>query len=95
MINSAYLNNTQETQQLSVGQWNCDSAKAHTSELSTLLSKFHINILCLNETKLQTSINIAFDGYNTERKDRSTRGGGVATLIHNDLHYERINTLDH
>jgi len=95
MINPAYSNTTQETQQLSVGQWNCNSTKAHTSEISTLLSKFHINILCLNETKLHSNINIAFDGYNMERKDRTTRGGGVATLIHNDLPYERINTLDH
>ena len=85
----------ESTQNLVVAQWNCNSAKAHNSEIASLLSKHHINILCLNETKLQPCTNIEFDGYHTERKDHNSRGGGVAILIHNDIHYERLNTLDH
>ena len=54
-------------------------------------SQYRIN----NETKLQPSTNIEFDGYHTERKDRNSRGGGVAILIHSDIHYESLNTLDH
>ena len=44
---------------------------------------------CLNETKLNEKKKIEFEGYNIERKYRTSRGGGIATLIHEDLTYEQ------
>ena len=84
-----------KTRNLTMGLWNCNSIKAHKNEIINLLTQTNANIFCINETKLKPAINIEFDNYQIVRKDRNANGGGVATLIHNDLEFEIISSLEH
>ena len=46
-----------------------------------------IGIMCITETLLYTKLlddNIAIEGYQTFRKDRDTRGGGVLLYVRNN-----------
>ena len=55
-----------------------------------------INVLSLNETKLDPRVPknlISIEGYQVERKDRTSSGGGVAIYIRNSIKYHLRNDL--
>ena len=58
-----------------------------TNELITSLSDNNIDILCLNETFLNSDIQIQH--YHSLYKHRKTAGGGVGILIKNNINYTK------
>ena len=88
------IDTTNTFNNFTIGLWNCNSIKKHKAEIMRILNKKKLHIFCINETKLNSNETMKFDDYNIMRTDRNSRGGGVATLIHNNLSYEKINNLD-
>ena len=72
---------------------NINSLLAHIDELRIFLSNHKIDILALNETKLDSTIldnEISLPGFDVIRKDRTINGrngGGVCLYIRNCLNY--------
>ena len=57
-----------------------------------MLSKT-VDILAINETRLDSSIQngeVSIPGYTLERKDRNRNGGGVALYIRDSINYKRL-----
>ena len=66
----------------------------HKYEIEMLLRVNNIDILALNETKVDETISTChteIDGYNHERFDRNRHGGGVCIYIKSSINYERLN----
>ena len=72
---------------------NINSLSAHIDELRILLSDRPIDILAINETKLDDTISdndIHISGYESIRSHRSTNGrsgGGVCFYIRSEINY--------
>ncbi|XP_066020848.1 uncharacterized protein [Pocillopora verrucosa] len=72
---------------------NINSLSVHIDELRILLSDRPIDILAINETKLDDTIGdneIHISGYESIRRDRSTNGrsgGGVCFFIRSEINY--------
>ncbi|UYV61222.1 hypothetical protein LAZ67_1003928, partial [Cordylochernes scorpioides] len=84
----------QYTRQLSILQCNinglCSTAtKIKLEEIMEIAEKQKIQIIALQETKLNEKYNLKYKNYNILRKDRNKEGGGLAFLIKN-LYYEDI-----
>ncbi|UYV78196.1 hypothetical protein LAZ67_16000431 [Cordylochernes scorpioides] len=80
--------------QLSILQCNinglCSTAtKIKLEEIMEIAEKQKIQIIALQETKLNEKYNLKYKNYNIVRKDRNKEGGGLAFLIKN-LYYEDI-----
>ena len=68
--------------------WNCNSIKNKHIELSNYMYLNNIDIVGLNETKLDRTVELIVPGYSIYRNDRDSRGGGVAVLIKKSIkHY--------
>jgi exonuclease III len=65
---------------LTIATANVVTVQRHKTEVTNLLTRLELDILCLNETRLGPNKNFAIPGYEVVRKDRNTRGGGVAIL---------------
>jgi len=75
--------------------WNARSLIANGQEFKKHISEMDKapDIICIQETWLNYSLDFKINGYVVERKDRVTgRGGGCATFIKDDIIYKRINT---
>ena len=60
-------------------------------EIKLLLAESNIDVLCLSETWLDSTIpdsQIHIPGYTLERKDRNREGGGVLMYIRHDISYD-------
>ncbi|UYV74385.1 hypothetical protein LAZ67_11003339 [Cordylochernes scorpioides] len=82
------------SKQLSILQCNinglCSTAtKIKLEEIMEIAEKQKIQIIALQETKLNEKYNLKYKNYNILRKDRNKEGGGLAFLIKN-LYYEDI-----
>lgn len=69
---------------------NINSLVKHIDELRVLLSEFSVDILAINETKLDESIKsseLHIPGYEFIRRDRSRNGGGVGFYIKSSNSY--------
>ena len=81
-------------------QWNARSVYPKIEELRLITgnSKREADVLGITETWLNTTYSdssVPIDGYNLERKDRSTgRGGGVAVYLHDSVSYNRRHDLE-
>ena len=63
-----------------------------------LLHDNKIDILALNETKLDQTISkchIEIDGYSHERYDRNRNGGGVCIYLKSSINYEVMDVASH
>ena len=70
---------------------NIFSLLPHLDELRLLVDSEKPHIMCINETKLDDSIDdslIQLDDYVIVRKDRNIYGGGVALYIHQNIQFE-------
>ena len=77
--------------------WNSNSinkASQLIEELEQFIHTNNIDIISINETKLNSSDQISIKNYNIIRKDRNSHGGGVAIIIHEELNYEQIDTFE-
>lgn len=79
-----------ENNNLIIAHWNADGFRNKIQELKDFLTEHTIDIMSINETKLNTKTTINIFGYNIERWDRPvSRGGGVALIINNKIPYHR------
>ena len=79
------LNNISSVQELKLASLNINDLKAHIDELKIYLAGNEIDILAINETKLnkidKTEI-VRIPGYEIVRRDRTTdKGGGVCFYV--------------
>ncbi|UYV70401.1 hypothetical protein LAZ67_7002912 [Cordylochernes scorpioides] len=94
IIQSPQTSHFATSKQLSILQCNinglCSTAtKIKLEEIMEIAEKQKIQIIALQETKLNEKYNLKFKNYNILRKDRNKEGGGLAFLIKN-LYYEDI-----
>ena len=64
-------------------------------EIKLTMSNKTLDILALNETRLDSSITdgmIDIDGYDIVRKDRTRNGGGVCIYICQTINYQRYHS---
>ena len=75
-------------------QLNCNGVQHMRTELDSYLHSNKIMVACLQETKLSdSSPPLDFPGYSLVRRDRPVGGGGgLLTLVREDIHYKRFNT---
>ena len=62
----------------------------HKDELSIFILKQPLDVLCISETRLDSSIcnsEIEIAGYDLIRKDRNRNGGGVAIYVRSVIPY--------
>ena len=81
----------------SILQWNVRSLNDYKiTDLLKYTSSHNIDILCLQETHLNSSVNLKIPGYDVLRKDRSSNriGGGVAILVRSHLKFCGISLPD-
>ena len=73
---------------------NINSLLAHKDELNIYISSSKINILCINETKLDYTINdqeVYLPGFEIVRRDRKVtgrNGGGVCLYIRSNINFK-------
>ena len=75
---------------------NITSLPKHLEELRWFLQEIPFEILSLNETRLDETIQnniVQIPGYEIIRRDRNRRGGGVAFLVKNSYSYTVRNDL--
>lgn len=71
--------------------WNATSIKNKVHELTFFPEKFSIPPAILTETWLKPIDSLSIPNYTSIRKDRPIdQGGGVATLIHNNIHWQSL-----
>jgi exonuclease III len=73
---------------------NINSLLSHIDELRIFTSSTKIDILCINETKLDSTITdqeVCLPGFEIVRRDRSVNGrygGGVCIYIRSNINYK-------
>ena len=75
--------------------FNIVSLRRHIHELEIILREYNIEILTLNETRLEPLIgDNEFDipGYEICRNDRIKNGGGVAVYVKDELPEPKVNS---
>ena len=67
-----------------IASLNVNGIRGHHDELKNLLVNTGFHVLALNKTKVDNDVPdqiIDIDGYKNERKDRTSRGGGIAIYL--------------
>ena len=75
---------------------NINSLLLKIDQVSVLLSDLNIDILCLDETKLDSTISdnlVSIEGYTFIRKDRNRKEGVVGIYIRDGISYKLLNDL--
>ena len=93
-----HRNQIDRTQQII--QWNCHTATTQRLAALEVLHDFRLDVVCLNETKLNhelANLRLKIDNYTTHHRARDTdgRGGGVAILVRNQLNCHLIDQQLH
>lgn len=77
---------------------NARSIRHKMTDLKIIAEKSKAGIIAISESWFDSSITdaeVSMPGYNLERKDRNTHGGGVCMYIREDLSYNPRSDLDH
>lgn len=75
---------------LVIATWNANGVIRGRAELECFLEDQDVSVMLLSETHLKESQSFSVRGFQTFRKDRGQRGGGVAALVRNDLQARRV-----
>lgn len=70
--------------------WNCNGIRNKSQELIHFLNEHKIDIMSLNETKLDSNDKFSMRGYHILRNDRNSNGGGVALLIRQGIPFVEL-----
>ena len=79
-----------------IGSLKAPSLLKHKDEIKAILNDHKIDILALNETKLNNLIDdnlVSIGGCRFERRERNSHGGGVGIYIQNNIDYDVHNDL--
>ncbi len=80
--------NLPKTRGFKIASLNITSLPKHLDELRLNMINQHLDILILNETRLDNTISdseISIDKYDIVRRDQSRQGGGVAVYIRSSI----------
>ena len=94
--NNNLLGDIADTRGFKIASLNINSLPAHIDELQVYMGSQTIDILALNETRLDNSISsdqMFMLGCVLERNNRNRNGGGVAFYIRNTINYELMHEL--
>lgn len=72
--------------------WNCCTIKDKLLELKEHIYQNDIDVIGLNETRLNPDHKLKIRGYKVYRNDRNSCGGGVAILIKNKIKHSQLHT---
>lgn len=75
------MNRHNQISELNILQWNCRSVQEKIGSLCALIDLYHVDVVLLSETFLSPEKVLKINGFNIIRKDRNSRGGGVAIAI--------------
>ena len=73
-----------------IASLNINSLLKHIEELRFILANFPLDMLAINESKIDDQIpdsEIHISGYNLSRTDRNRAGGGVVVYIRDSISY--------
>ena len=76
---------------LKIASLNVNGLRSHHDEIHLLLRNHDIHIIAINETKLDPNYSTQLtriNGFEHERKDRTSNGGGVAVYIKDSISYK-------
>ena len=97
-LNADLLSELSKNRGFKLTALNITSIPGHIEELRIYVNSDCIDILAVNETRLDDTISsgevTVVPGYALERNDRNTDGGGVALYIRNTINYERLFDLE-
>ena len=74
-----------------IASLNINSLLKHIDELRVCMTKQQLDILAINETKLDSDVPlnlISLEGYTWVSKNRNRSGGGVGFYIRNSINFE-------
>lgn len=75
--------------------WNANSIKNKLNELIYYIKINQLDVIGINETKLDSQYSMKIPGYIVYRSDRTANGGGVAMIIRKDIkHHVKPLTLE-
>lgn len=77
---------------LQIASWNVNGLKGKKLEIEEILTRYNVDVMALQETKLRQDQELRFPGYVVYRQDRDARGGGVALLVKNTIDHHPITT---
>ena len=92
-LNADLLSELSKNRGFKLAALNITSIPGHIEELRIYMNSKCIDILAVNETRLDDTISsgeVTVPGYALERNDRNRDGGGVALYIRNTINYERL-----
>ena len=102
-INRKYTNNKGDPSTINpfgrgfvMAALNINSLLAHLDDLKFFVLDSKIDVLAINETKIDSSVNdneIYLPGFEVVRKDRSVSGGGVCIYLQSNINYQILNDL--
>src|SRR3978361_2401541 len=84
------LNTNNETIPLKIIQWNICSVRNKIDHLKLLINKYNPDLILLNETWLQPVHSFRIKGFTILRSYRNDGYGGIATLIKNEIYFQKI-----
>ena len=90
------LNDLKHSKGIKIACLNINSLPKHIDELRILMQNSPIDILAINETKIDDSFledEISLAGYHIIRKDRNRHGGGVLLYVHQAIPCTERNDL--
>ena len=96
-LNADLLSELSKNRGFKLTALNITSIPGHIEELRIYVNSDCIDILAVNETRLDDTISsgeVTVPGYALERNDRNTDGEGVALYIRNTINYERLFDLE-
>ena len=92
-LDSSYISSLYSSRGFKLGCLNIASLPKHIDELRVFLADFPLHVLCVNETRLDSTVkdsDIHIVGYEIVRRDRvvnGRHGGGVCFYIRNSINY--------
>ena len=98
VVNNKYHQRIGSKKGLKVASLNVNGLRFHSDELELLMNNLDIDILALNETKLDSSMHqqiTEISGYSQQRLDRSCFGGGVSMYVRNSIIYTSRYDIPH
>ena len=96
-LNADLLSELSKNRGFKLAALNITSILGHIEELRIYMNSKCIDILAVNETRLDDTISsgeVTVPGCTLERNDRNRDGGGVALCIRNTINYERLFDLE-
>ena len=78
---------------ISIGELNVNSLNQRRNELDLILKENNLDVMLINDTRMNDASNAVFNNYNLERTDHPSNSrmpGGVLILVKKKLSYDRV-----